>query len=75
MEKLLMPLSLISHKLGINKSKLAHYARLGILIPVTKFPESKQYSYDFLDVKNRLQQVEQLQEKGYKLTEMKAKLV
>lgn len=77
MEKQLMPLSKISQTLKppVNKSKLAHYVRLGLLVPSSEFPESKQYLYDFVDVKQRLKQIETLQDKGYKLTEMKDKLV
>jgi DNA-binding transcriptional MerR regulator len=69
-----MPLSAIALKLGINKSKLAHYDKLGLLVRESDFPGSKFFGYDFNDVKNRLQQIKSLRKQGLSLKDIKNKL-
>jgi DNA-binding transcriptional MerR regulator len=79
MDKLLMPLSEITNILNqdgmkLNKSKLYHYFRLGLLIPESTFVNSKTILFDFKDVKHRLKIISELNKKGYKLTEIVHKL-
>jgi DNA-binding transcriptional MerR regulator len=70
----IMPLSEITRLLKVNKSKLAYYFKLGLLIPTSSFPETKLFLFDLVEVKRRLKQINDLQERGYKLTEMGPKL-
>ncbi len=71
MDKRIMPLSAIALALGLNKSKLAHYDKLGLLVRESNFPGSKFFGYDFNSVKSRLKQIETLKKKGYRLKDMK----
>lgn len=70
----IMPLSEINKAIKVNKSKLSYYFKLGLLKPISEFPDSKLFLFDLTDVKKRLTQIETLKSQGLKLTEMKDKL-
>lgn len=69
----MMPLSEIAKQTSLNKSKLAYYFKLGLLLPESAFPDIKLFLFDITNVKKRIKQINDLRKRGYKLAEMKDK--
>lgn len=66
------PVSLgeLARELGINKSKLLYYAKIGVIVPVTK--AGRMYIFEREDVIKRLKVIENMQQskKGLSLSEI-----
>lgn len=59
-------------KIGIAKSKLAYYTKLGLLRPVSRI--GKMFIFDTKDIYKRLDIIKNMQSKGYSLKKIEETL-
>ena len=64
----LTTLSQLSLKLGINKSKLLYYNKLGLIAPITTI--GKTFGFDEEKTLNRIKEIQKLQKKEKSIEEI-----
>lgn len=70
----LVTLALLAKELGVNKSKLTYYVKLGLFHPVTDMNKiSKIGIYDKQEILNSLKIIEKLKAKGCSLKDITTK--